>query len=358
MSLTAFKRKSVITYGAKRSGTAPGGIWLPRGPFGHATSILKQAKQTLGPVGFSINGGHRNIGGVGREMKMSKSGTPYRGTEAIGWGGTLGRYPSGILVGNASSQSTGVIANSNAPVVQPLLNARIADVMGTQYLYIKPSVLSTKGMLETRFKWINNGQYPNYWVQPNYTGNQTDSASQWLYIQNKASANTCNLKVNNVGTYAGHILPTGPTLCTPGRSTAMFKYNDMARNAPYTKTLYQPVSYSQYNSYVARGCNNPIGAQKPFPYAVSTGSSQSAAGTSITSFGNACNTSNNYLVPPSWYTGETVTSEQAFSTNTPSTGKITYKVHRAYRQPNGVGYPPQQLPNGIGYTSQQLPFSA
>ena len=316
MSLTAFKRKSVINYGSKRSGIAPGGVWLPRGPFGHATTALKQAIQTYGATGFSINGGHRNVGGVGRDMKMSKSGTPYRGTQAIGWGGTYGKYPSAILVGNSKLQTTGAVANSNAPAVQPLLNSRIVDTMGTQYLYVKPSVLSTKGMLETRYKWIHNGQYPNYWVQPNYTGNQTDSASQWLYIQNKAAANTCNVDVNNVGTYEGHIVPSGPTLCTPGRSTALFKYNDMARNAPYTKTLYQPVSYSQYNLYLTRGCNNPVGPQKPFPYAVQTGSSQAASGTSITSFGNACNTSNIALTPPAWYTAVSP-SQNPITTNPP-----------------------------------------
>jgi hypothetical protein len=299
MSLTAFKRKSVINYGSRRSGIGPGGYWLPQGPFGASKTALKIAIKNYGPVGFSINGGTRNIGGVGRDMKMSKSGTPYRGTQPIGWGGTYGRYPSAQLV----SPYGGAISNSkNSPVVQPLLNAKVVDTLGTQYLYVKPSVLSTKGMLEKKYRWAYTGQYPNYWVQPNYTGNQTDSASQWLYIQNKAAANTCNLKVNNVGTYEGYQVQCGPTLCTPGRSTAGFKYNDMARNGPYTKTLYQPVSYAQYNLYLTRGCNNPIGPQKPFPFAVTTGSSQSASGTSITSFANACNTSNVYLTPPAWYT--------------------------------------------------------
>jgi hypothetical protein len=303
MSLTAFKRKSVINYGSKRSGTAPGGFWLPQGPFGHATEALKEAIQNYGAAGFSINGGHRNIGGVGRDMKMSKSGTPYRGTQPIGWGGTFGKYPSATLVGNASQQSTGAIPNAHSKqaVVEPVLNSRIIDTMGTQYLYIKPSTLSNYGMLDKKYRWAWYGTYPNMWVQPNYTGNQTDSASQQLYIQNKAAANTCNVKVNNVGTYEGHKVGCGPTLCTPGRSTAKFKFNDMARNAPYTKTLYQPVSYGQYNLYLTRGCNNPVGAQKPFPYAVQTGSSQAAAGTSITSFASGCNTQNVYLSPPEWY---------------------------------------------------------
>ena len=52
MSLTAFKRKSVINYGSKRSGTAPGGVWLPQGPFGHSTTGLQLAIHNPGPVGF------------------------------------------------------------------------------------------------------------------------------------------------------------------------------------------------------------------------------------------------------------------------------------------------------------------
>lgn len=303
MSLTAFKRKSVINYGSKRSGKGPGGVWLPQGPFGHSTHGLQFAIDHPGPVGFSINGGHRNVGGVGRDMKMSKSGTPYRGTQPIGFGGTAGKYPSAVLVGT-DGQYTGAVQppNNPSPVVQPVLNSRIVDTMGTQYLYIKQSVLSTYGMLRKKYRWAYNGTYPNYWVQPNYTGNQTDSASQWLYIQNKASANTCNLKVNNVGTYEGYYKKTGPTLCTPGPSTAGFKYNDMARNGPYTKTLGQPVSYSQYNLYLTRGCNNPVGPQKPFPYAVQTGTGIQAGGTSITSVGSSCGTANVVLTPPAWYT--------------------------------------------------------
>lgn len=301
MSLTAFKRKSVIQYGSKRSGSAPGGVWLPQGPFGHATIALQEALQTYGPVGFSINGGHRNVGYVGKTYGMSKSGTPYRGTQPIGFGGTYGRYPSATLVGPYSGAVPN--AGSEQGAVQPVLNSSEVNTKGTQYIYVKPSVLSTKGMLEKRYKWIHNGQYPNNWVQPVYTGNQTDTNSQGLYVQNLASANTCNLKVNNVDTYEGYRVSSGPTLCTPGRSTAMFKFNDMARNAPYTKTLYQPVSYGQYNLYITRGCNNPVGPQKPFPFAVQTGTGIQTGGIRMTSVGNACGTSNTYSTPPSWYTG-------------------------------------------------------
>ena len=322
MSLTAFKRKSVINYGSKRSGIPPGGYWLPQGPFGHSTKALKEAINNYGASGFSLNGGRRNIGGVGRDMKMSKSGTPYRGTQPIGFGGTFGKYPSATLVGSTTDniQSTGVVPNAHSKqaAVEPVLNSRVVDTMGTQHLYIKPSVLSNYGMLDKKYRWAWYGQYPNSWVQPNYTGNQTDTASQGLYIKNLASVNTCTLNVNNVGTYEGNIIKCSPTLCSRGRSTARFKYNDMARNGPYTKILYNPVSYGQYNLYLTRGCNNPIGPQKPFPFAVQTGTSQSAAGTRITSFASSSGTKNTFKTPPEWYTQG--------------------------RQPNGLEQPPQTLP--------------
>ena len=319
MSLTAFKRKSVINYGSKRSGKAPGGYWLPQGPFGHSTHGLQLAIHNPGPVGFSINGGHRNVGYIGKTYQMSKSGTPYRGTQPVGWGGTYGRYPSAQLIGPYS----GAVPNSQSKtMVQPVLNSSKVSTLGTQYMYIKPSVLSTKGMLDKKYRWAYYGVYPNYWVQPNYTGNLTDNASQQLYIQNKASANTGNLKVNNVGTYEGHIVKSGPTLCTPGRSTALFTYNDMARNAPYTKTLGQPVSYTQYNLHLTRGCNNPIGTQKPFPYATAAGSSHSASGTSITSFGSGCNSNPIFLTPPAWYTQQKPTQQNIINNikDQPSSG--------------------------------------
>jgi hypothetical protein len=344
MSLTAFKRKSVINHGSKRSGIAPGGVWLPQGPFGHSTNGLQLAIKNPGPVGFSINGGRRNVGGVGKDMKMSKSGTPYRGTQPIGWGGKYGKYASATLVGSVANgiQTTGAIKNaqSKSNIVEPVLNSRIVETMGSQHLYIKPSVLSTYGMLAKKYRWVHNGKYPNYWVQPIYTGNQIDSSSQGLYIQNLASANTCNLKVNNVGTYEGHIVKSGPTLCTPGRSTAMFKYNDMVRNAPYTKTLNQPVSYGQYNLHLTRGCNNPIGPQKPFPFAVQTGTGIKTGGTSVTSVGSACGTSNTYLTPPSWYTEEFL--KQTFTSNTPNNGSYYYE--KSWHYPNGVVLPRQKIP--------------
>jgi len=279
MSLTAFKKKSVIQYGSKRSGKPPGGYWLPQGPFGSSTTSLKEAIKNYGPVGFSINGGHRNVGYVGKGYSMSKSGTPFRGVNPVGWGGCCGTYKKS----------------------EPIYNVNEVIVQGTQQEYIKQSVLSTYGMLAKKYRWVYNGQYPNYWVQPVFgASTQSDTKSQGNYVQNLSAANMCVIDVNDQAKYVGYKVNCGPTNCST--STVQYKYNDMARNAPYTKTIKQPIDSSQYTLYIQRGCQNPKGTQKPFPYAVQTGTGIKTGGTSMTSVGNACNTSNIYLSPPDWYT--------------------------------------------------------
>jgi hypothetical protein len=171
--------------------------------------------------------------------------------------------------------------------------------LGDQYMYVKQSVLSTRGMLEKKYRWAYNGQYPNYWVQPVYTGNQVDSKSQGMYVHDKSAANTCVEDVNNPAKYEGFIVRGGPTLCST--STARFKYNDMSRNGRYTKQLYQPLSASQQTLRIQRKCSNPTGAQKPFPFAVQTGTGILTGGTSVNNVGSSCNTGNVYLTPPEWY---------------------------------------------------------
>jgi len=278
MSLTAFKKKSVIQYGSKRSGKPPGGYWLPQGPFGASTTALKEAIQNYGPVGFSINGGHRNVGYVGKGYAMSKNGTPFRGVNPVGWGGCCGTYKKS----------------------EPVYNINEVIVQGTQQEYVKQSVLSTYGMLAKKYRWAYNGQYPNYWVQPVFgASTQSDTKSQGNYLQNLSAANMCVIDVNDQAKYVGYKVNCGPTNCST--STVQYKYNDMARNAPYTKTIKQPIDSSQYTLYIQRGCQNPKGTQKPFPYAVQTGTGIKTGGISMTSVGNACNTSNIYLSPPDWY---------------------------------------------------------
>jgi hypothetical protein len=311
MSIQTLKKKGVITcHGSNVSGKPPGGFWLRQGPFGSKDDV-----GAPGTNGFSLNGGTRNVGYVGKSMAFSKNGTPYYGQFAIGWGGTNGRYPKTEPV-------------FNFPEVR-------GQTQGKQFAYIKPSVLSTKGMLEKKYKWIHNGQYPNFWVQPVYANdNLSDNASQWLYIQKKAAANTCVNDTNKPQVYVDNIKCGGATICST--TTARYKsYNIMSSAAPYTKTLYIPQDASQYTVQVQRRCANPIGPQKPFPFAVNAGSN-GAVGTTV----GAASSSNPgppppivtpvYLTPPEWYTegqagvNALIAAESYISTN-PYTGLVTVK---------------------------------
>jgi hypothetical protein len=259
MSIVAFKKKSVIQYGSNRSGKPPGGVWLPQGPFG---KNMLSAGGNYGPVGFSLNGTHRNVGYVGKTYQMSKNGTPFRGIYPVGSGGVNGTYPS----------------------PPPVFNSTEVNVLGTQYKYVKPSVLSTKGMLSKKYRWAYNGQYPNNWVQPNYGGSMlSDTRSQGMYLHNLTTSNMCTFDINNSAKFEGNIKKGGSTLCST--TTAKFKYNDMASKGLYTKTTTQPLTASEQTLKIQKKCANPVGSQKPFPFGTN---------------GDACNNTN-YLTPPEWY---------------------------------------------------------
>jgi hypothetical protein len=305
MSLATFKKKSInsASTATKLSGKPTNKYWLYQGPYGKKGNLPSEIFMAglEGPgyynasnAGFSINGSNRNIGGVGRNMKFSKSATPYRGNYPKGWGGSVGRYPDGPdnVVLNIMPVQTGVAIQDGV---------------------VKPSVLSTKGMLARRFRWIKSGQYPNYWVQPVYTGNQTDTASQGLYVQNKSAANYCWYDVNNIGNYVDYFKTCGSTGCqrTPARGYTM---NIQQANAAYTKTLHQPKDSSDHTLRIQRRCQNPVGFQKPFPYAVQNGTGVITGGTSITNVANACNTSNTTVVPPDWYTGAAILKQDGTKT--------------------------------------------
>ena len=248
MSLTAFKRKSVINYGSKRSGKPPGGYWLPQGPFGSPNSLtsvmLDDALNGPGPVGFSINGGHRSAP-VNRPMRFSQQGTPYRGIYPVGYGGSGGQYYQ----------------------AEPVLNAGHPKVLvrGNQWEFIKPSSLSTYGMLRQKYRWLYNGQYPQYTVKPDYGDTTLEATkSQGLYIHNKSVANDCVVDVNAEAKYVGHIVSCGPMNCKTSDPEA-YPMVSQTRNAPYTKNIHMPLTSSQRTLRVQRRCIDQDDWQKPFP---------------------------------------------------------------------------------------------
>ena len=294
MSLVAFKRKSVIRHGTNRSGKPTDKNWIYQGPYGRpgslASDIFQRSAHAGANAGFSLEGVYRNKGRVGSNNLFSRSATPFRGVYPKGNGGTGGQYPTRVSLN-----------------IMPVIT-RVAD----QTQYVKPPVLSTRGMLARRFRWIANGSYPNNVVQPNYTGNLTDSASQGVYIQQKSAANDCQVDVNNTEKYEGHIISCQASQQCDMSSAVLPFNNEMvvtkgykmwnirkqprqpirrsvSAYAPYTKTLHEPQTSSQQTLRIQRKCANPTAAQKAYPHAVSTGTGILQGGISVNP-GNSCGT--------------------------------------------------------------------
>jgi hypothetical protein len=130
----------------------------------------------------------------------------------------------------------------------PVFNSNEVIVQGNQWLYVKPSVLSTKGMLEKKYNHIWNGQYPCAIVSPH--GNDNG-----LYIHTQKSANMCE---------------TGKTLQSNSRDTTIQTYTGFGNckskcDESVIKILYTPVDASQYTTIVQKKCSDPAVWQKPIP---------------------------------------------------------------------------------------------
>lgn len=168
MSLVTFKNKSMLKHKNNLSGKKTGGYFLSQGPFGQNTTKLQL---NYAQTGFSINGGYRYYGYIGKTSHMSTHGTRFKGIFPYGNGGHYGNYTTPL----------------------PVFNTTTSNVSSSQHLYIKPSVLSNKTMLSKKYRYIYTGQYPNTFVKPNFTGNLTDNTSQQIYLHNlKNIYNTCN----------------------------------------------------------------------------------------------------------------------------------------------------------------------
>lgn len=251
MSISILKHKaqnSVPRY-SKISGKKSDKYWLYAGPYGGENTVASQMfidglKGSNGELminglannsGFSITGSNRNVGGVGTTYLNSVVRTPYRGIYPVGHGGIKNRYPSNrdTIVMNQMVESTYVQSANNSDVV-------------------KPPVLSNSGMMMRRYRWINNGVYPNYVVSSlDYTGNQTESASYGLYIHNKKSINDCYYNVNHPEVYEKDEIKQ-TLMCESGcdrygnRRNGGTSIEMLMSQAPYGKTLYQPMSASEY----------------------------------------------------------------------------------------------------------------
>lgn len=234
MSIATLKKKSAVVNSKNHSNRDASLYWVG------SSDVVG----TYGTAGFSINGPLRNIGYVGQNMGFSKAVTPFKGALPVGHGGSGGKYSNTNIVLNVSDSSV--------------------ETKGQQSLYNKSSVISTYGMLRSKYRWAYSGTFPNYWVQPD--ANNSDHTSQGAYVSNKSSANaSCVVDTNDSLKYVDH---TNGAACKIDRLGNKSVSNRLKCENNYTKSLRQPVDSSIYTLRVQQKCANPTDEQKPFPYAV------------------------------------------------------------------------------------------
>ena len=118
--------------------------------------------------GFSINGGHRNQGYIGQTSLSRSLGRTLMNDNTIkGHGGCCGTYP--IL-----------------PIVESAVNSTEDSTV------IKSSVLSTSGLISSKYRWIRRG-YPYATVKPdgNHKLNAQDDYITKLRNTTIKDANAC-----------------------------------------------------------------------------------------------------------------------------------------------------------------------
>ena len=234
MSIATLKKKSAVVNSKNHSNRDASLYWVSR----------DGSTSTYGTSGFSINGPRRNVGYIGQSTGFSKAVTPFKGALPVGHGGSGGKYSQSNIVFNVSDSSV--------------------ETKGNQSLYNKSSVISTYGMLRSKYRWAYSGSYPNYWVQPD--ANNSDHTSQGAYVLNKSSANaSCVVDTNDSLKYVDH---TNGAACKIERFGNKSVSNRLNCENNYTKSLRQPVDSSIYTLRVQQKCANQTDAQKPFPYAV------------------------------------------------------------------------------------------
>ena len=170
-----------------------------------------------GVNGFSLVGGHRNIGVVGNtNLSKSVSRTRFRGTTPMGHGSSNGIYKISICNSGSCSNNDNTI--------------------------IKSTVKNNKGSILKQYKWIHSA-YPNYIVKS--CDMSSYLFSQDFYIKSISSKNA-SCVINKMD--SGIMLSD----CSDGKDCKVFSYHIGGKRyyrGFYSKGLNNvPVSSGEYIS--------------------------------------------------------------------------------------------------------------
>jgi hypothetical protein len=144
---------------------------------------------STGQTNFSINGTTRNQGYIGQtSLSRSLTHTPHKGSTAKGSGGCCGSYSDDIDI--PASELCCLEDNT----------------------VVKKSVLSTRGMLASKNRWINR-PYPYASVKPDYNRNINDQGDYVTRLVKKTVSNIKKIEEDG-STTCPQVLPKTQAVCT------------------------------------------------------------------------------------------------------------------------------------------------
>ena len=184
-----------------------------------------------GNNGFSLAGGLRNIGAVGpTNLAKSVTRTRFRGIAPMGSGGCCGNYI--INVSNSGSCCV------NDPDI------------------IKSSVKNTKGMIDTKYKWMSS-TYPNWWVQN--TSNENYDQSEHIRKVKETVTGRC-----------GVMLSTDAGNASSNENMTIWENGIPRCSKPYTKDVKVAMSSGDYitTGYLKKRCLPTPPNKQAFPFIV------------------------------------------------------------------------------------------
>jgi len=211
-----------------------------------------------GKDGFSLNGKSRFTSGVGVNLAKSVTRTPFRGTEPMGHGGGPRCRVAGIEAR---------VNHCNGPQY-PRFVANSGACSTLQYL-VKPSVMNTSGMIQTRFMGILHGTYPKTWVQ-----RPQDSSS--TYDERLAAKSAaCSTSVSSNSTVEERLACEKNAAAKPNADKCVAYAKNIGiyskSVASYTKTI-GPETTTAHLLRMTSPALNPTCDKAPFPIPFSASS--------------------------------------------------------------------------------------
>lgn len=175
-------------------------------------------------TGFSLNGTHRNQGYVGQtSLSRSLPRTLMRGGAPRGHGGCCGQFPIRNIVPSA-------VTSTEDPTV------------------IKSSTLTTSGMLDTKYRWVNR-PFPYATVKPDNNLHMTTASDHIRLLKKKTLTNVAAIDAN----------ATPYSERCHGVVRKCMNYNSFYRKAVcnFTKpeSDYVPISSGQYIENLNKKCS-------------------------------------------------------------------------------------------------------